>query len=409
MTSSLRNILKVPELRHKLLVTFVILLAFRLLAHIPVPGADLAALNRLFSSSGFLGILDMFSGGGLQNFSIITLGLNPYINASIIIQLLTMIVPKLEELLQEGEYGREKINQYTRFLTVPLSILQAYGTYFLLNRQGIIQHLPVPERLLLVLTLVAGSFLLVWLGNLVTTYGLGNGISLLIFAGIVSRLPTTLSRVAAGAKLEQVDVFSLAGLAVISGLLLVGVVRGMGGGGHDTYLPLKINQAGVIPIIFAISMVLVPGMVGNFLSNVSQPILVRIGAFLVDFFEPDKLWYAAIYFLLVVGFTYFYTAVSFDPNKVADDLKKRGGFIPGIRPGKMTAAYLNRVVTRTTLVGALFLGVVAILPNLSRYIFTSAVNISLGGTGILIVVSVVLETLRQVESQLVMRDYEGFL
>ncbi|PIS20769.1 preprotein translocase subunit SecY [candidate division WWE3 bacterium CG08_land_8_20_14_0_20_43_13] len=425
MPPFLRKLWKVPGFKKKLTVTLAILILSRVLSHIPIPGANLAALEQLFSKNGLLGVLDMFSGGGMQNFSVITLGLNPYINASIILNLLTMIFPKLEELSKEGEYGRQKINQYTRYLSVPLATLQAYGTYFLLQKQAVISNLPLINQLLLVITLVGGSIFLVWLGDLISVHGLGNGISLLIFAGIISRLPNSLGQITALVQFGQVNMFSLLGIGASFLILLYGVVAvneavlkipikyatqvRYGGQGKNSFFPIKLNQAGVIPIIFALSLLMVPGMLGSFLQPMPNNVLSSLGSFLVSFFGSRSIWYSVFYFLLVVGFTYFYTSLSFDTNKIAEDLKKNGGFIPGVRPGKSSSAYLGGVVSHITLFGALFLGLVAILPSLSHYIFSSSIDLSLGGTGILIVVSVVLELLRQVESQLVMHDYEGFL
>lgn len=416
--------LKIKEIRKKILVTFLIFALFRILAHVPIPGSDPEALKELFRTNQLLGLLDIFSGGGMQNFSVVTLGLNPYINASIIIQLLTMVFPKLEELSKEGEYGRQKINQYTRFLTIPLTALQSYGMYFLLMRQGVVKSLSLLGVFVIITTMLAGTMLLIWLGELVSEYGLGNGVSMLIFAGIVGRVPLSLGRTFVTASPENfLNLITFAGLGL---LLVAGVVivnegtrqipiqyakRIRGGkvyGGRSTYLPLKVNQAGVIPIIFAVSLILIPGMAGRYLEGVGNEAVARIAQTLVRIFNPSHIVYSLIYFILVVGFTYFYTAVTFNPDKIADDIKKNGGFIPGIRPGRPTSEHLNWVLTRITLAGAIFLGLVAVLPSIAQNI-TEAASLTLGGTGILIVVSVVLETMKQLESQMVMRDYEGFL
>ena len=416
--------LKIKEIRKKILFTFLIFAVFRILAHIPIPGSDPEALKELFRTNQLLGLLDIFSGGGMQNFSVVTLGLNPYINASIIIQLLTMVFPKLEELSKEGEYGRQKINQYTRFLTLPLAALQAYGMYFLLMRQGVVTTLPLLGILVIVVTMLAGTTLLIWLGELVSEYGLGNGVSMLIFAGIVGRVPLSLGQTLVTASAENLlnlITFSVLGLLLVAGVVIVHegmrqipiqyAKRIRGGkvyGGQSTYLPLKVNQAGVIPIIFAVSLVLIPGMAGRYLEGVGNETIAGIARTLVRVFNPSHIAYSLIYFLLVVGFTYFYTAVTFNPDKIADDIKRHGGFIPGIRPGRPTSAHLNWVLTRITLAGAIFLGLVAVLPSIAQNI-TDAASLTLGGTGILIVVSVVLETMKQLESQMIMRDYEGFL
>lgn len=420
----IRSSFKTPEIRNKILFTAGIFLVFRIFAHIPVAGVDTAQLKNLFSQNQFLGLLDIFSGGTLANFSIMALGLNPYINASIIIQLLTMIFPKLEELSKEGEQGRKKINQYTRFLAVPLAALQALGMYALLRSQGIITTLPALALIAFILTMVAGTMLLVWLGELITERGIGNGISVLIFGGIVGRLPIMLGQTASTFTSENTVnllLFAVLGLAMVAGIIVINEatrqitvfyakrVRGSKMyGGQSTHLPLRLNQAGVIPIIFAVSLVLLPSMLGNYLNTSTNSTLNSIGQNMVTWFNPDGTIYNIIYFVLVVGFTYFYTAVVFNPSKIAGEIQKYGGFIPGIRPGSQTAKYLNYILTRITLVGALFLGIIAVAPILAKSI-TNVQTVALGGTGILIVVSVILETFKSIEANLVTRNYEGFL
>lgn len=424
MWKALLRSLKAPEIRGRVLITLGILLLFRVISHVPLPGVDVSALRQLFKSNELLGLLDIFSGGGMQNFSLATLGLNPYINASIILQVLTMAIPKLEALQKEGEYGQRKINQYTRLLTVPLALLQSYGMYFLLSRQGVVAQLGVYRIVSLVIAMSAGTLLLMWLGELISEYGVGNGVSLLIFAGIVARVPVSLGQTLATAAAE--NLLSIVAVAAMGVILIAGVVivnegarqipvsyaRRVRGtslyGGQETHLPMKVNQAGVIPIIFAISLVLIPGMAGRYLQGVGNSTIAAIASGAVRLFDPNNLVYNLIYFALVVGFTYFYTAVTFNPTKVADDIKKYGGFVPGVRPGRPTANYLNYVLTRITLVGAIFLGLVAILPSLVQS-FTGVQNLTLGGTGVLIVVSVVLETMKKLEGMAIMRDYEGFL
>lgn len=416
------KIFKSPDVRRKVLITALILLVFRLVAHIPAAGIDRTSLQALFSGSPLLSLLDVFSGGTLANFSIMALGLNPYINASIIFQLLTYVVPSLEELSKEGEYGQEKINQYTRFLTVPLAAVQAFGMYSLLRSQGIISIFSPLALVSLILTMTAGTVFAVWLGELITEYGFSNGISLLIFAGIVSRLPVTLFQSAATIQTQDLlktGVF-LAIAVVIVGLIVfmneavrqvpISYARRGGKGGlpFSSYLPLRLNQAGVIPIIFAVSLVLMPTMVSQFLAGVTNPKISSFVNFLTTVFNPRSTVYNLVYFTLVVGFTYFYTAVVFNPQKISENLQKNGGFIPGIRPGSQTANYLSFVLNRITLVGAIFLGLVAVLPSFFQNTIGVA-NLAIGGTGILIVVSVVLEVTRELESQLVMRKYEGFL
>ncbi len=418
-----RNSIKSPDVRKKILFTALIFLVARVFAHIPVPGVNLAQLQALFSQNQFLALLDVFSGGTLANFSVMALGLNPYINASIILQLLTMVYPKLEEMQKEGEAGMQKINQYTRIITVPLAALQAIGMYALLRNQGIISNLSILNLISLVVTMTAGTMLLVWLGELITDRGIGNGISLLIFAGIVARLPVAFSQTVTTVNAQDffnLGVFVVMGIAVIASIVIINEatrqitvyyakqVRGNKMyGGQSTHLPLRLNQAGVIPIIFAVSLVLLPSLIANYLVVAKNPLLHGIGVSISTWFTPTGILYNVVYFVLVVGFTYFYTAVVFNPKKIAEEIQKYGGFIPGIRPGAPTAGYLNYILTRITLAGALFLGLIAIFPTIARF-FTNVQNLILGGTGILIVVSVVLETIKAIEAQLVMRNYEGF-
>src|SRR3989344_258895 len=389
---TLRRVWGIKELKKKLGVTAGLIVIFRLTAHIPVPGVDSGNLQQLFSQNQFLNLLDIFSGGTLANFSIMALGLNPYINASIIMQLLTMVFPKLEELSKEGELGREQINQYTRFLTVPLSVMQALGMYALLRNQGIIETLSPMVLISLITTMAAGTVFLMWLGELISEFGIGNGISILIFAGIVGRLPVffgqTLSLVTQE-LIANIGIFAVISLLVIAGIVFINEavrqvpvtyakrVRGNKlYGGNTTYLPLRLNQAGVIPIIFAVSIVLIPQLAGRFLAQIPN--------------------------FPLAGFANSIAAL------FSSEIQKYGGFIPGIRPGTPTANYLNYILTRITLAGAIFLGLVAILPALARQA-TGVTALTIGGTSILIVVSVVLETVKQIEAQLVMRNYEGFL
>jgi preprotein translocase subunit SecY len=412
---------KSPEIRRKLIITALVLLVFRIFAHIPAAGIDRNSLQALFSGSPLLSLLDIFSGGTLANFSIMALGLNPYINASIILQLLGYVVPALEELQKEGEYGQEKINQYTRMLTVPLAAVQAFGMYSLLRGQGIIQDFTPINLLALILTMTAGTVFSVWLGELITEYGFSNGVSILIFTGIVSRLPITLFQ--SVTTIQAQDLMKM-GIFLVIAVLIVGLIvfmneavrripisyarRGAKGGGVASYLPLRLNQAGVIPIIFAVSLVLIPSMISQFLSVIPNKDIANALSGFANAFNPQSFVYNLTYFALVVGFTYFYTAVVFNPEKISENLQKNGGFIPGIRPGPQTAKYLSFVLSRITLIGATFLGLVAILPSFFQN-FVGVSNLAIGGTGILIVVSVVLEITRELESQLVMRRYEGFV
>lgn len=410
---------KTPSVRKKLIVTGVILVVFRLAAHIPAAGIDRTTLAALFAGSPLLSLLDVFSGGTLANFSILALGLNPYINASIVFQLLGHVVPSLEALQKEGEYGQEKINQYTRLLTVPLAAMQAFGMYALLKGQNIISSLGPVELFSLVITMTAGTVFAVWLGELISEYGFKNGVSLLIFTGIVARLPIVFGQSAT--TLGSNDVLKV-GIFLAVAVLIVGAVifiseaarqvpihyakrRTESGLGTTSYLPLRLNQAGVIPIIFAVSLVLMPSLLGQFLTNVPNPGIARIAQSISTAFNPEGVVYNIVYFFLVFGFTYFYTAVVFNPEKIAENLQKGGGFVPGVRPGKETEKYLSHVLSRLTMVGGVFLGLVAVLPSF----FSNAIgasNLAIGGTSILIVVSVALEIIRQMEGELVMGRYD---
>ncbi len=421
--SLFRNSFKAKDVRKKILFTALVLLIFRVFAHIPVSGVDLVQLKALFAQNQFLGLLDIFSGGTLANFSVMALGLNPYINASIIMQLAALIFPKLEEMQKEGEQGRQKMNQYTRMLTVPLAAVQSVGMFALLKSQGILTFSDPIQIVSFMATMTAGTMLLVWLGELITEKGVGNGISVLIFAGIVGRVPISFGQTISTTSSENIFsmlVFGAMGLAVIGLIVLVNeatrqitvnYARRMRGNrmteGQQTHLPLRLNQAGVIPIIFAVSLILVPSLVANYFTASSNNILRTIATDITIWFNPDGGIYNIAYFLLVVLFTYFYTAVVFNPKKIADEIQKHGGFIPGIRPGAPTAKYLSYILNRITSVGAIFLGLIAILPVVVK-MATNVQTLILGGTGILIVVSVVLETIKAIEAQLVMRNYEGF-
>lgn len=417
-------LVKDPQLKRKVLFTLFIFFVFRVFAFLPVPAIDLSKMQALFAQSQFLSLLDMFSGGTLINFSVMALGLGPYISASIIIQLMTAVVPQLERLSKEGEYGRHKINQYTRFLTVPLTIVQTIGISALLKNQKIITHLSPIEFVSFVVTMVAGTFILMWFGELISEFGLGNGISILIFAGIVGRAPAVLAKTLTTFTPDMifnVVIFLILAIAVIAAIVFINqairkipvyYAKRIRGNrvyqGATNYLPLKLNQAGVIPIIFAVSFVLFPQLLGNFFIYVDNPTIANIAKFLVKLFAPSGFFYNFFYFILVIGFTYFYTVVVFSPQKISEEIQKHGGFIPGIRPGAATKQYLEKILYRITSVGALFLGTIAILPAIASTI-TGVTNLVIGGTGILIVVSVVLETFKTVESQLVMKNYDKFV
>lgn len=424
MIEKLRQIWKVKEIRGKILFVLAMLLVFRLISHIPVPGVNIENLKNLFSTNQFLGLLSIFSGGAMENFSVAMLGVAPYITASIIFQLLAMIIPKLEEMQKEGEEGRAKINQYTRMLTVPLAALQAYSmiTFLKQSGQGIISEMGIFNLVTTVVTITAGTLFLMWIGELISEKHIGNGISLIIFAGIVARIPTLIQQALVNFDATQIGIFiafvviafvTIAAVVIITeGQRNIPVsyakrIRGMRMyGGVDTHLPLRVNQAGVIPIIFAVSIILFPPMIAQFFVNSPVPWLAHLSNLVVSVFR-NQLFYAVFYFTLVVVFTYFYTAVIFHPTQIAENLQKQGGFVPGIRPGRPTSDYLGYISNRIILGGALFLGLIAILPNIMQS-FTKTQALVIGGTSLLIVVSVVIETVKQIESQLVMRDYEGF-
>ncbi len=422
MFRKLALLFTIPDLRKKVLFILAMLTVFRIEAAIPVPGVDPERLRAFLSGNQFFGLLNIFSGGGLDNLSVVMLGVGPYITASIIMQLLTMIFPSLKELYhEEGEMGRQKFNQYSRLLTIPLALLQSYGLLVLLTRQQVLPGLDIFGYLTAMVVATAGSVFLMWLGELITEKGIGNGVSLMIFAGIVAALPRAFQQelfTFSPEKLPTYAVYALISLAVIAGVVIVTEgqrnipvsyakrIRGMRMyGGVSTHLPLRVNQAGVIPIIFAISIVLFPGLIGSFLAGVPNPIVQDLSKFLIQIF--NNLWvYGIIYFLLVFVFTYFYTAVTFDPQAIADNVQKQGGFILGIRPGRPTAEFLSRILNRITLSGGIFLAVIAVLPLAVTGVF-GIQTLTIGGTALLIVVSVVLETMKQIDAQLVMREYEN--
>lgn len=407
-------------LRRRIIFVLFALIVFRALAAIPVPGVDGLALTRFLSNNQFFGILNIFSGGGLSNLSIVMLGVGPYITSSIIMQLLTMMVPALKRLYhEEGEAGRRKFAQWSRLFTVPLAAVQGWSLLFILEQQGIITQLTAFDRITNLFIIIAGSILLMWLGELSTEFGIGNGVSLIIFAGIVSRLPSAAAELAFIFDVSQIPIyisFAAAALLVIAGIVLVTEaerpipvtyakrVRGTKiYGGGSTYLPLRVNSAGVIPIIFALSILLFPQMIGTFLTRFENPVVAKIASVLSSFSQTSVL-YGVLYFIFVFLFTYFYTAVTFDPDALSENLQKNGAFIPGIRPGASTAEYISKVLTRITLLGALFLGFIAVLPIIMQRL-TGITSLAIGGTSILIVVSVVLDLLKKVDAQVSMREY----
>lgn len=423
MLNKLTKIWKDKDLRNRILFVLGMLAIFRIAAHIPMPGVDAENLKRLFSSSQFLGLLNIFSGGAMATFSVVALGVAPYITSSIIFQLLTMIIPKLEAISKE-ESGRQKISQYTRIVTVPLAFLQSYAMINMLSRSStqVIFDLSPFNIISMMITMTAGTIFLMWIGELISEKKVGNGISLLIFAGIVDQLPGAVQQVAM--TYDKTQVINLVTFVAIAVITIVGVVmmneaqrnvpisyakrvRGMKMyGGVETHLPLRVNIAGVIPIIFAISIILFPPMVAQFFVGAKTLWVKHASEFVIGLFG-NQLFYGIMYFLLVVGFTYFYTSVIFHPHQIADNLQKAGGFIPGIRPGHNTAHYLKYIINRIILAGALFLGGLAILPLLMQQV-TGLQTLVIGGTSLLIVVSVVIESVKQIESQLVMREYEKY-
>lgn len=422
MFQKIKLLFSIPDLRNKIFFILGILVIFRVAASIPVPGVDPLRLKAFLSGNQFFGLLNIFSGGVLDNLSVVMLGVGPYITASIIMQLLTMISPGLKEMYQEeGEAGRQRFNSYVRFLTVPLAILQSYGLLVILIRQQVIPQLGFAGFLTNITVATAGTIFLMWLGELISEKGIGEGISLLIFSGIVARIPQSLQQeffTFTPDKIPGYFAFMVIGLVVIAGVVIVSEgqrnvpvsyakrIRGNKMyGGVSTHLPLRVNQAGVIPIIFAISIILFPGLIGSFLAGVPNSYMQSLAHFLVQMFNNQWL-YGVIYFLLVFVFTYFYTAVTFDPQSIADNIQKQGGFILGIRPGRLTAEYLARIINRITLAGGIFLGAIAVLPLIVQSTF-GIQALRLGGTTLLIVVSVVLETMKQVDAQLVVREYEN--
>lgn len=410
------------DLRNAILYVLGMLVIFRVAAHIPLPGINLEGLKSFFNQNQVFGLLNVLSGGAMQRFSVVAMGVGPYITASIIFQLLTMIVPALERLAKEGQSGQQKINQYTRIATVPIGILQAYALISLLKRstQGVITISGFSEIAFTVIILTAGTMFLMWLGELVTEKKVGNGISLIIFAGIVSGIPSSIQKIFV--TFDPSQILNLVVLVVLAVITIAGVVilnegqrnipvsyarriRGMKMyGGTDTYLPLRVNQAGMIPIIFAVSLVLVPPLIGQFLSQVKNTAVANSGHFLVSLFQ-NQVFYGALYFLLVVAFTYFYTSIIFKPAQISEHLQQQGGFVPGVRPGKNTSDFLSKISNRIMLAGAISLGLIAILPLITQGVL-GITALTVGGASLLIVVSVVIDTVKQIEAQIAMREYE---
>ncbi len=431
MLEAVINAFKVADLRRKILFTLGILIIFRFIATIATPGVDRQALDDLLDNNQLLGMLNLFSGSTLSNFSIVAMGVYPYITASIIMQLLTPIIPRLNELSQEGQQGRNRINQYTHWLTVPIAFLQAYGQCILMEQSGVLSDFGLFDAdtflnsFAILITLVTGTILLVWLGELITENGIGNGISIIIFGGIVASLPSTVGNLIYGGSttdnLIGTLTFVALGLGTIVGIVLINegqrripvqhakrVRRGRTYGGGSTHIPLKVNSAGMIPLIFAVSIMVFPGTIGNFMTGSERAWVRDLGQDMARFFDATSLLYQVIYFVMVVAFTYFYTMVVFQQQNIAENLQRQGAFIPGIRPGLNTKRYLEGVLTRITLVGALALGTIAVLPYIAAEI-TGVQTLFLGATSLLIVGGVAIDTMRQLEAQLMMRNYEGFI
>lgn len=426
--NALAKIWQHRDLRNRILLTVSVLLVARVLAHIPMPGVNLEQLRHFFERNQIFGLLNLFSGGTMSNFSIILMGVGPYITSSIIMQLLTVVIPSLEELQKEGEYGRQKINQYTRYLTVPLSFLQGFGMLSLLKSQGVVANFDPITLITILLTTTAGTIFLMWLGEVVTENGIGNGVSLIITLGIIAGLPTqlrnTIALITTGSSPDTSILLGLAGFVIFFVLAVALIVvmnegerkvavayarRVRGGssyGSVETHLPIKVNSAGVVPIIFALSILLFPAVIARFLSLAKQQWLSHAATAVANFIQ-NQTYYSILYFLLVIAFTYFYTFIIFQPAKMAENLQKQGGFIPGVRPGSETASYITLILTRLALPGSIFLALIAVLPFIIERI-THIQTLAIGGTSILIMVSVVLETMRQIQAQLLTRTYENY-
>lgn len=408
------------QLRSSILFTLGMLIVFRFLASVPVPGLNPLVLQQFLANNQFFSFLNLFSGGGLSQVSIIVLGVGPYITSSIIMQLMTTVVPRLKTLFhEEGSLGRKKFNMYSRLLTVPIALIQGFGILTLLARQGALPGLSTLAMISNILVVTAGALLIMWIGELITEFGVGNGVSLIIFAGIVASAPGVLSQLALAytpGELFNYVLYAIVVLVVIVAVVLVNEaerhinityskqVRGMQTyGGSQTYIPMRINQAGVMPIIFALSILLFPQMIANYFASSSTLWLANLSSGVLNVLQ-HQVWYPVIYFILVFGFTYFYTAITFDPDAMAENLHKSGAFVPGIRPGQSTSEYVAQVASRLTFVGALFLGLIAVLP-IVLLSTTGNQAVAIGGTGILIVVSVVLDLIKKIDAQLAMHQY----
>lgn len=431
MLSYLRQIWNSKSIRNKILFTLLIVAIYRLLAQISVPGADREAMQALINKNQILGVFSILTGGSAKNFSILLMGLSPYINASIIMQLLTVVVPKLEDLKKEGEAGQKKINSYTRWMTLPLAFFQSYGMIALLNSQSqipIIKDIGDPLTILTtMLTVTAGTILLVWLGEQITEKGISNGISILIFTSIISQVPEMIGQGLFLAQADESKVVPFVVMLLLTVILTTIIIlvtegqrripityagRGVRSKSDQSHLPIRINQAGMIPIIFAVSLVSFPAILAQFLSRATSEWLRTVATYMTSIFQMNSPIYMIIYFLLIIGFTYFYVSIVFNPEQVAENIQKRGGYIPGIRPGKQTAEYIGKVSDRLNLFGGTFLAFVAILPLLLQSLFSSlsvgSVPLLISGAGMIIIAGVVLEIIRRINAQLIMHDYNKF-
>lgn len=417
-----KQIFTLPDLRKRILYAVALLFIARILAHIPLPGVDAEALRSFFSRNQIFGLLNMFSGGAMSNFSIIMMGVGPYITASIIVQLLTMVIPSLEELQKEGESGQQKINYWTRILTVPLGLVQSYAMLMILKSQGLVVSWTPLQLATMLISITAGSILLMWIGELISENGIGNGVSLIIALGIVAGIPAQVRNTLA--VLDTSKVISL----IIFGIIAIGVIiliiyanegqrqipvsyarrsRGLlNNSSVDTHLPIRVNTAGVIPIIFAMSIMIFPGVAAKYLAQARSEWLASAASH-ISTLLTNNLFYGVVYFILVLFFTFFYTGMVLKPSQIAENLQKQGGFIPGVRPGKETESFVSRIISRINLTGAVFLGVIAVLPFVVQAA-TKINTLAIGGTGVLIMVSVIIETMRQLQAQLLMREYENY-
>ena len=421
MLKALSNVFKVEELRNKVLFVLGVMVVYRIGAHIPVPGVDIARVQEMLFGGGVGGVfdfLDLFAGGALSNFSIFAMSITPYITASIILQLLQVVIPRLEELAREGREGKKKIAQYTRYLTVALALVQGFGITTYIRQFGAIPNPTVFDIIVIVISLTAGTTFLMWLGEQVNEYGIGNGISILIFTSIIARFPSDIMETWSLFRAGTITAFNLLIFLILAIIIVAGIIFVQQGerripvqyskrivgrkvyGGRSTHIPMKVNQAGVMPVIFASSVLLFPGVIAQIL-----PFGWAEG--MANVIRPGSTLYIVLYGLLTMFFTYFYTAITFNPEEVADNMKKHGGFIPGIRPGRSTIKYLDKILVRVTLVGALFLTAVALLPFAMEPL--TGVNIAFGGTSLLIMIGVALQTMQQIESHLLMRHYDGFM